>query len=152
MLRPSQRFVQGSKAQWTILIPCIHPGMDMHHSHHLSARQVLEMTMWIVLLTISITGEELARASTQPRQQVLNDIVSRVNDRLEKTGIAAELEQTKAELIMSLRTARSRRKEHFETPIEDRYEGVRRPRNGNRGTYILTLKTTLSLMNERGGC
>lgn len=52
------------KQPWTIMIPCIHPGMDMYNPHHGSPRQVLEITLWIVPLTVSIAGEEFSKTAT----------------------------------------------------------------------------------------
>ena len=86
--------------------PCICPGMDKHHSHHLSSRKILNSTLWVVLLTISIATEELAQVRTRRRKQMLAHIKSRVNDRLEEARIAAQSDQAKAGLILSLRRAR----------------------------------------------
>lgn len=103
---------------WTIMIPCIHPGMDMYNPHHVSTRQVLEITLWIVLLTVSIAGEEFAKASTKTRLQRLGEIMLRVHETLEKTGVSAELEKRKAELIQALGDARANRQELLEPRLK----------------------------------
>jgi len=99
------------KQPWTIMIPCIHTGMDMYNPHHVSTRQVLEFTLWIVLLTVSAAGEDLTKASTETRLQRLGEIVLRVHETVEKTGVSVELEKGKAELIQALGDARAKRQE-----------------------------------------
>lgn len=112
------------KQPWTTMIPCIHAGMDMYNPHHVSIRQVLEITLWIILLTVSIAGGEFTKASTKTRLQRLGEVMLGVHETLEKTGVSAELEKRKAELIQALGDTRANRQMLLEPPAESRLEGI----------------------------
>ena len=66
------------------MISCVYPGMDIHHPHHVSIRQILEITLWIVSRTVLVAGEELSNASTKTRLQILSEILLRVYETLEE--------------------------------------------------------------------
>ena len=90
----------------------------MYNPHYISIRQVLIITLWIVLLTVLIAGEEFTKGLTKTRLQRLREIMLRVHETLEKTGVFAEPEKRKTELIQALGDTRANRQKLLEPRLK----------------------------------